>query len=288
MKRVTKIFIFLYASAAVTGSTLAQNTAGHNSSEANDYDSAKFYAQQESVDSEFDYIRQQDRAWDGLTTTSTDRSRYEPAPDDDALELTDEATDQDTPYYGWHQEQSSSGTQFGYGWYDIPQSRPAQQNTRSTREGASNQGDRRNNVNSGNSAGSQSASAQSSTQPRTVEGKIRDLRSIDLQNADRERARHHLVRLEFLDGRTTIVNLGPKFFETRRRLSVGDIVQITGAPGKIQNRTVLFAREVRLQKAELNDPFTQNSSRQNSTSEKIRTSKVQLRGVVEDSHRAFL
>jgi hypothetical protein len=96
------------------------------------------------------------------------------------------------------------------------------------------------------------------------------------------------VRLEFLDGRTAIVNLGPKFFETRRRLSVGDLVQITGTPGKIENRTVLFAREVRLQKAELSDPFAQNSSQQNRTSERSRTTKVQLRGVVEDSHRAFL
>ena len=39
MRRVTKLFIFLYATAAVTGSALAQNTAGRNSSEANEYDS---------------------------------------------------------------------------------------------------------------------------------------------------------------------------------------------------------------------------------------------------------
>lgn len=51
---------------------------------------------------------------------------------------------------------------------------------------------------------------------------------------------------------------------------------------------MLFAQKVRLKKAELNDPSAQNNSQQNSPAEKSRVSKVQLRGVVEDSHRAFL
>lgn len=101
MKRVTKQFMFLYVAAAMAGATHAQNTARPSSSGANDNNSAQVFIRQDSPEEEFNYIREEERQWDDLTTTSTDR--YEPALDYDALKLTDEATDQDAPYYGWHQ-----------------------------------------------------------------------------------------------------------------------------------------------------------------------------------------
>lgn len=231
-----------------------------------------------STDGEFSYIHKEDRAWEDLTTTSTDSRGYEPAPDEQALELAEQATDEKPPFYGWHLERTPSGMQYDYGWYDQPRvdSRSA---ARTSRQAEGQLSDRL--------GTSRRASSRPERELKTITGKITDLRSIDLRDEKRATARHHLLRLEFQDGRTAIVNLGPNFFDARRRLSIGDFVRIAGTTGKIENRNVLFARDVAVEKAELSETDS-SANRQQTRSKPNRVSKVQLRGFVEDSHRAFL
>jgi hypothetical protein len=228
---------------------------------------------QASIDGEFSYIRKEDRAWEGLSTTSAISRGYEPAPDEDALGLTDQATDEDPPFYGWHLEGDPSGAPYDYGWYDKPQSNINSEARRTKQAAEADFGDDGFSLRRG--------------ELKVIRGKITDLRSINLRDENRATARHHLLRLEFQDGTNTIVNLGPGFLDARRRLSVGDRVRIAGTVGKIQNRNVLFARDVAMEKAELSKPDS-SANTQRTQRQSTRASKVQLRGFVEDFHRAFL
>lgn len=97
------------------------------------------------------------------------------------------------------------------------------------------------------SAGSQVAQGSQARQghTQTVQGQIDGFRHIYLRPQQGQRQQHSLVKLRLQDGRTLIVNLGPKRDLDDLSLQKGDRITLRGQRGMIDGRSVFFADQIR-------------------------------------------
>lgn len=204
------------------------------------------------ADRKFDYIRDEERQHEEVLEQITGASSYEPTPDPGAKALTEEATDDEPPFYGWHFDRTPSGLARDYGWYNDDSQRQRR------------------------SAGTIS---EGRNVQQTVTGKIQSIRPIRLTNSEGATAEHTILNLQFQDGRSVLVNLGPQVDPDERNLKSGSTVVMSGSTGKIQNRRVLFAREVKVNQKIPADSESANADL---------SPTAQIRGVVEDYQRLFL
>ena len=204
------------------------------------------------VDRSFDYMRDRERQHEEVLEQIGGTGTYEPEPDAGARALTEEATDDEPPFYGWHFDSSPKGPVRDYGWFDESSPRG-----RSSGVAERNQGQKA---------------------ARTISGKIQSVRPVRLTNSEGATAEHTIIKLEFRDGRSVLVNLGPGKNPQGDNLGQGDSVEIIGSPGKIQDRRVFFARDVKVNR---------RGASTREANPDIPTT-VQVRGIVEDSQRFFL
>ncbi|MHC1762776.1 MAG: hypothetical protein AB9869_00510 [Verrucomicrobiia bacterium] len=88
-------------------------------------------------------------------------------------------------------------------------------------------------------------SRTSQSQTRTVQGRIDGFRHIYLRPQQGQRQQHSLAKLQLQDGRSLIVNLGPKRDLDDLQLEKGDRITLRGGQGTIDGRSVFFADQVR-------------------------------------------
>jgi hypothetical protein len=91
-----------------------------------------------------------------------------------------------------------------------------------------------------------SANGSTAQQTRTVRGEIDGFKHVDLRSSARDRQQHSLVRIKLENGRSQVVALGPKRDMDDFNFRVGMPIVITGQPGRIDGREVLFAERIRV------------------------------------------
>lgn len=112
----------------------------------------------------------------------------------------------------------------------------------------------------------------SSSQVYDLSGRIDGFRHLNLRNAVGQRGQHSLVKITLQNGRSAVVDLGPKRNLDKIDLQKGDRIRVKGQRGRVDGRQVLMANQVRL---------GDETIRINRSPRQDQANKFQIQGTVE-------